>query len=308
MHPFDNFMRSIFQGTGMFNTAIRVALVALAALPVVAEKESAADLLARALQAYTANHAQQDHWNWTTVQSRRVVGKDGRELQGLPEVTVESVIRKDGRRCNAVVQWGDGAEPHMLAGDADSRCSGLDPAEIPFQVEALLKSTRVKLVKGPGLVISMQPDKSRRYNPDPKVRCTASIRATVRLDPVTYYPVHIEGEVVDSGCEAGSNQEVRYGGEPFRGPLRQMLHKGTTFVLDCALQKDKFGNDGRSYWILAEQHWSRPFQKSAEALLLMNRRFTIDPAPDRRLLEGSRTSAQEFGAESSTRFDIPKDE
>jgi hypothetical protein len=291
----------------MFTTAMRVALVALAVWPAMAEKEPAPDLLAKALQAYTTNHAQQDYWNWNTVQSRRVVGKDGRELQGLPEVTVESVIRKDGRRCNAVVQWGDGVEPHMLAGDADSRCSGLDPAEVPFQLEALLKSTRVKLVKGPGLAISIQPDKSRRYDPVAAVRCTASIRATVRLDSVTYYPVHIEGEVVDSGCEATGSQEVRYGGEPFRAPLRQMLHKGTTFVLDCALQKDKFGNSGRSYWILAEQHWSRPFQKSAQALLLMNRRFAIDPAPDRRLLEDARTSAQEFGAESSTRFDIPKE-
>ena len=292
----------------MLSAPIRVAIVALAAWPAAAaEKESAQDLLAKALQAYTANHAQQDHWNWTTVQSRKVVGKDGHELQPLPEVAVESVIRKDGHRCNAVLHWGDGVEPYMLGADADARCSGLDPSEVPFQIEALLKSTRAKLGKGPPITLSIQDDKSRRYDPSAAVRCTASIRATIRLDPATYYPLHLEGEIVDSGCEATGTQELHHGGEPFHGPLRQMLRKGTTFSLDYALQKDKFGNASRSYWIAAEQHWSRPFRNDAQGLVYMNRRFTIDPAPDRRLLEDVRTTAREFGAESSTRFDVPQE-
>jgi hypothetical protein len=76
--------------------------------------------------------------------------------------------------------------------------------------------------------------------------------------------------------------------------------------MEYALQRDKFGNAGHSYWISTEQHWFRPFRPDAQGLVYMNRRFTLAPvAPNRRLLQDERTTAQEFGAESSTKFDVP---
>ena len=282
--------------------------LAIAAYPATAQRQSAPDLLVKALAAFTANHNQQTHWNWTTEEIRVVVDGDGRELQHLPDVTAESVIRKDGRRCNAVLAWGDRVAPYALGAEPDARCSGQDPLEVPFHVESLLKSTRVKLVKDTpsAIVLSIQPDKSRQHDQAPGVRCAASIRATIRLDSSTYFPMHFDGEVVEAGCEADSAQEIRYGGAEIKGPLHHMLHKGTTFRMEYALQQDKFGNAGHSYWISTEQHWSRPFRPDAQALVYMNRRFTLAPViPNRRLLQDERTTAQEFGAESSTKFDVP---
>ncbi len=282
--------------------------MAIAAGTAAAQRQSAPDLLAKALAAFTANHDQQTHWNWTTEEIRVVIDGQGRELQHLPDVTAESVIRKDGRRCNAVLAWGDGVAPYALGAEPDARCSGQDPLEVPFRVESLLKSTRVKLVKdaASAITLSIQPDKSRLHDEAPGVRCAASIRATIRLDPNTYFPMQFEGEVVETGCEADSAQEIRYRGAEPKGPLHHMLHKGTTFRIEYALQKDKFGNAGHSYWISTEQHWSRPFRPNAQALVYMNRRFTLAPiVPNRRLLQDERTTAQEFGAESSTKFDVP---
>ena len=283
--------------------------VAMIVGPVAAQRQSAPELLKKALTAFTANNNQQKHWNWTTAETRVVIDGNGHELQHLPDVTAESAIRKDGRRCNAVLAWGDGVAPYALGGEADARCGGQDPLEVPFRVVSLLKSTRVKLVKDGtgGITLAIQPDKSRLHDEAADVRCAASIRATIRLDSSTYFPMHFDGEVVEAGCEGDSVQEIRYGGAETKGPLHHMLHKGTVFRMEYALQKDKFGNDSRSYWISTEQHWSRPFRADAQALVYMNRRFSLAPVvPKRRLLQDERTTAQEFGAESSTKFDIPE--
>jgi hypothetical protein len=274
-----------------------------------AQRQTAPELMGKAVAAFTANNSQQKHWNWSTAETRVVVDGNGHELQRLPEVTVESVIRKDGRRCTAALAWGDGVAPYALGGEPDARCGGQDPSEIPFRVGSLLKSTRVKLLKdsAAGITLAIQPDKSRLHDDAADVRCAASIRATIRLDSSTLFPMHFEGEVVEAGCEGNSAQEIRYGGAETKGPLHQMLHKGTVFRMEYALQKDKFGNDSRSYWISAEQHWSRPFRADAQGLVYMNRRFSLDPVvPNRRLLQDARTTAQEFGAESSTKFDVPE--
>lgn len=278
---------------------IRFALVLTFAATAFAQHQSAPDLLAKALAAYNANHAQQDHWNWTTEESRSMTDGNRHELQSFPDVVVESVIRKDGRRCNAVLSWGDGVKPYMLNGEADARCGGEDPSEVAFQFTSLLKSAEVKLVKNAApITLSIQRDKSRLQHTDLDVRCAASIRATIRLDSKTYFPMHVEGEVVDNGCEASSKAELHYGESQLLGSLHQMLHMGTTFRLDYALQQDKFGHPERSYWILAEQQWTRPFRKDAQSLVYMNRRFSLSVGKDRRLLDTAHTKAQEFGAQS----------
>jgi hypothetical protein len=73
-----------------------------------AQKETPAALLAKAAAAFERNFNQEKHWSWTTTEHRAVSGRDGQVLQPLPSVTVESVIRSDGRRCIAVLSWGDG--------------------------------------------------------------------------------------------------------------------------------------------------------------------------------------------------------
>jgi hypothetical protein len=171
-------------------------------------------------------------------------------------------------------------------------------------VESLLQSAKVKL--GPGspvaLTLLVEHDKSRVHDPQHDVRCTASIQATLRLDPATFYPFHIEGEVVDSGCEGETTQELHYGEEQIQRPLHRLLRKGTTFRLEYALQPDKFGNHSNSYWIPAAQHWSRPFLPSTNGVVYANRMFHLEQGiSGPRLIQDNRTTAQEFGAVSEIR-------
>src|SRR5690242_17806138 len=89
-------------------------------------------LLAKARSAYLGNQAQEKHWNWTASETRVLIDKAGRTVQSFPSVTAESVIRNDGRRCNAVVSWGDGRKPFMAEGDPDARCQAMEYFRPPF--------------------------------------------------------------------------------------------------------------------------------------------------------------------------------
>src|SRR5690348_8462523 len=60
-----------------------------------AQTESASAVMAKAAAAVERNLLQEKHWNWTTVENRRMVAADGHVLEELPSVTVESVIRAD---------------------------------------------------------------------------------------------------------------------------------------------------------------------------------------------------------------------
>ncbi|HLK67670.1 MAG TPA: hypothetical protein VKU19_29770 [Bryobacteraceae bacterium] len=277
--------------------------------PVAGQRLTATELLAKAREAFAQNRERQDHWNWTTTEERAVVDRAGRTVQPLPSVTVESVIRKDGRRCNAVLSWGDGVAPYKLNEDADTRCAGQEPTDPPFRMDALLQSATVKL--GPrsrsSITLQIQPDKSRDRDPQHEVRCTASIQATLRLDPATYFPTYLEGKVVDSGCEGDTTQELHYGEDPIRAPLHRLLRKGTEFRLQYTLQVDRFGNQANSYWIASEQHWKRPFQPRASGIVYSNRLFRLQPnIPGPTLVQDDRTSAREFGAVADIRVETDK--
>jgi len=274
----------------------------LAAIPAIAQP-SAADLLAKAQAAFDSNRRQESHWNWTTAESHVLVDGSGRMLRRLPDVTVESVIRQDGRRCNAVLSWGDGVAPYKLNEDADTRCSGRDPVDPPLRVESLLKSAKIKLLGD--FTIAIRHDKAHLHDPQPEVRCTASVEGVVRLDPATFFPVHLEGKLVDSGCEGETWAELHYGGAPVRLPSRRGLLKGTSFRMEFALQPDKYGKPENSYWISTEQHWDRPFSQIG-GIIYENRRFELN-LRNAAWVTDSRTAAQEFGVQTSTRFDtVPK--
>jgi hypothetical protein len=280
---------------------LRAACLLLMVRPAAAQRLSAADLLAKAREAFAHNQEHQDHWNWTTTENRTMVDHAGHKAQDLPWVTVESVIRQDGRRCNAVLAWGDGVEPYKLHESADARCAGQEPLEPPFRIESLLQSANVKLGARSATEIRLQilHDKPRLQDPRHDVRCTASIQATLGLDPATFFPKHLEGEVVDSGCEEETMQELHYGESQPPRPLHRLLRKGTTFRLEYELQPDKFGNHSNSYWISVEQHWSRPFQPHASGLVYSNRMFQlVQDVRGPRLIQDNRTTAQEFGVVS----------
>src|SRR5216684_933312 len=80
------------------------------------------ELLVKAIAAFRKNEPRQKHWNWQTVETRDLVDRSGKSVQSFPAVTSESLIRSDGRRCNAVVTWGDGKKPYLAEANADDRC------------------------------------------------------------------------------------------------------------------------------------------------------------------------------------------
>ena len=274
----------------------------LAALPAIAQP-SAAELLASARAAFESNRRQESHWNWTTEQTHALLDRSGRTVRQLPAVTVESVIRQDGRRCNAVVSWGDGVAPYKLNEDADTRCSGQDPVDPPLRVESLLESAKIQLVDR--FTIAIHHDKALVGDSRPEVRCTASVEGKVRLDPATLFPIHLEGKLVDTGCEGETWTELHYGDQPVKMPSRRGLFKGTSFRMEYALQPDKYGKPENSYWISTEQHWDRPFSFIV-GIIYFNRRFEVNQKSAAWVTD-SRTVAQEFGVQTNTHFDtIPK--
>jgi hypothetical protein len=60
-------------------------------------------------------------------------------------VTVESPIRSDGKRCNALLAWGDGVEPYLANASAEERCAVEKEAPETFRVDAFLESRQVKI-------------------------------------------------------------------------------------------------------------------------------------------------------------------
>src|SRR5277367_4695603 len=84
-----------------------------------ARAEDAAALLAKARAAFVENQSQERYWIWTITTTRAILDKNGNTVERIPSVTIESPIRSDGKRCNAVVAWGDGVEPYLKNASAD---------------------------------------------------------------------------------------------------------------------------------------------------------------------------------------------
>src|SRR4051812_6404108 len=114
-------------------------MIAVSFVRAAADSEAAA-VLAKAVAAYQKNLANQKHWNWTITETRELVERSGKVAHRFPDITSESVIRSDGRRCNAVTAWGDGRAPYMKDADPDERCQAYNAIGLPFDVAMLLKS------------------------------------------------------------------------------------------------------------------------------------------------------------------------
>src|SRR5438309_10774113 len=102
---------------------MRPAFITILCITSASAADDAHALLAKARAAYLENHERERYWNWTTATTRTILDKDGVEIERLPSVTVESPIRSDGKRCNAVLAWGDGQTPYLADADADARCT-----------------------------------------------------------------------------------------------------------------------------------------------------------------------------------------
>jgi hypothetical protein len=287
-------------------TTSRLGLLAFflaAALPVAAQNDAAA-LLAKAVAGFSWNQRNEKHWNWTIVETRHLLDNSGKTIQSFPSVTSESVIRSDGRRCNALTAWGDGRAPFMKDADADDRCQAFDALGTPFDVALLLRSSKAEVIEtsATAIRISVLPDKSRTHSPDYSVRCAASIKATIELDPATFFPIRIEGEVSESGCNGEFVPVVHY--ETFtRRPMVSQFRKGASFRVVYALQKDKFENPANSFWISTEQHYVQPWSSDVAVLYYWGRQVPVIRTNGHRLVKHIVTTAQEFGAGSELRFD-----
>jgi hypothetical protein len=289
----------------MLTSSVRLlAGLLAAAIPAVAADASAAALLAQSVDAFQKNLASQKQWNWSIFETRALADKSGKAVQPFPSVTSESVIRSDGRRCNAVTAWGDGRAPYLKDADPDERCQAYNALGTPFDVAALLKSANASIARqtNSAIAVSVLPDKSKLKSADFATRCAASIKATIELDPVTFFPVSIEGEVAESGCDS-QFVPVVHEGTATREPMISQFRKGATFRVTYALQKDKFDNPANSYWISDTQHYSQPWNKDARLLYYWGRQFRVPQNNGSRLVKDIKTTAKEFGAGSQLRFD-----
>ena len=256
--------------------------------------DDAAALLAKAVEAFRANQPKERNWNWQIVESRELVDRSGKTVQRFPGVTSESILRSDGRRCNAVVSWGDGRKPYLADADPDQRCQAMDAIAPPFPPLGVLLSRRGKVIeKTPAaIVIDVDPDKTRLKDPNFDIRCGASIRATVRLDAASLFPLRIEGEVAESGCDSTFNPVNQYE-TMTRGPMSSNFRKGSTFWVEWTLEKDKTGDPGKSFWIAATQHYSQPWNNDFRVLYYWGRQVPV-LREGHRLVKDLKTTAQEF--------------
>jgi hypothetical protein len=282
-----------------------LAFLLAAAIPSACAADSQASAaLAKAVAAFESNLAKQKHWNWTITETRGLLDKSGKSVVAFPPVTSESVIRSNGRRCNAVTAWGDGREPYMKDADADERCQAYDALGTPFDVAILLKSANARLQPRTGstIAIAVLPDKTKLHAPEYAIRCAASIKATIELDPAGYFPVSIEGEVAESGCDSTFVPVVHYE-TASRQPMVGQFRKGAAFLVKYALQKDRFENPENSYWISVTQHYLQPWNSEAKLLYYWGRQFRVFPNHATHLVKDVKTTAQEFGVGSQLRFD-----
>ena len=104
--------------------------------------KDATAILANARTAFLENRQRERFWTWTTISDRSITDKAGTVLKKLPQVTIESPIRSDGKRCNAVLAWGDGVEPYLANASADERCKVEKESPETFTIAAFLKAGR----------------------------------------------------------------------------------------------------------------------------------------------------------------------
>jgi hypothetical protein len=273
-----------------------------------AQAQDAADLLQKARTAFLANRSQERYWIWTSVTTRSILDKAGQTLEALPSVTIESPIRTDGQRCNAVLAWGDGVEPYLKNASAEERCKVEEevPAVIQMDAVLMLDRVRVRARTDSEITLTVHPDKRARESENAAKRCAGSLEGTIGLDPETYFPKRIDLTVVATGCERNQTElEDHYEGVTVK--IAGGYLKGTHLSIDYALQRDKTGDALRNFWIAAHRRSFQPFRKNTVGVMISGRRFKLSSnGPDRQGLTEVVTAATEVSAESLLKVELPK--
>lgn len=262
--------------------------------------DDARALLAKAHAAYLENRERERYWNWTTTVTRTVIDKQGAVLQEIPSVTIESPIRSDGKRCDALLAWGDGRKPYLADASADQRCKVKEETGEPFQVEALLEARQVRIARRTkdAVVLALRPDKGMDRASDPLKRCIASMEGSIELDASTLFPRRIALKAAGSGC-AQRMPVVNHYDSVMVETAVSTLGKGAVVERDYALQRDKTGNRSKDYWACIRSRSVRPLPAGAANLIVWSRRIPIQSAePGRHIVVDSATTASELTAES----------
>lgn len=288
---------------------LKLATPALLLAASVAAQDATA-LLAKARTAFIENHERERFWNWTTVSLRSIVDKNGAPLEELPSVTIDSPIRSDGKRCNAVLAWGDGVEPYLANASADERCSVEKEVSSIFKLESFLESRQVKIQSrsDSAITLAIREDKSTADASDPVKRCVASTRGTIQIDLATYFPVQIEVTMPGVACEQKKVSASNHYDDAVLKNVTGGYTKGTLLRFDYELQKDKTDDAAKNFWICVRTHSVRPLQKKGSGMLISGRRFELSSSgPGRSMLLDGRTTASELSAESLIKFETVKE-
>jgi hypothetical protein len=267
-------------------------------------------LLAKAHSAFVENQRRERYWNWTTIENRSILDKSGKVIEKIPSITVDSPIRSDGKRCNAVLAWGDGREPYLVNARADERCALEQETPSLFRIEAVLESRELKVESRDesSIALAIHQDKDLAVSADPVQRCIGSLEGTIQLDAATFFPKRINVTVATNGCEQGKIAATDHynGGVALKSV--DGYPKGTVLQFEYALQKDKTGNASKDFWICVHEHSVWPLQKNATGMLIAGRLFKLaSKGADRQGVIEVTTKATELSAESMVKFETEKD-
>ena len=282
----------------------RIAM-AILLLPSIVFAQDAAVLLAKARTAFIENRQRERYWNWTTVTTRTILGKDDQVMETLPSVTVESPISSTGERCNAVLAWGDGREPYLADASADERCAVEREYQEVLKIPDVLASRKVKIQSRSAtrITLAISPDSNRMTSKDPAERCAASVHATLYLDPASSFPKAIEIRVPGRSCELMvAATENHYGDTELRH-VRGGYPKGAVLDFEFEFHRDKAGNTTKDFWIGTHRHSVRPLSNNNGGMIVSGRLFPLQTGPNRRLVMDTRTTATELSAESTLTFE-----
>jgi hypothetical protein len=303
-------------------------LIAIALVPLLSAGASAQDaaklkdawaLLEKARAAFVENQKRDRYWNWTAVESRSILDKSGKVVEKIPSVTVDSPIRSDGKRCNAVLAWGDGREPYLVNATADERCTV--EKEIPgvFRIEALFESHHVKVESrdASSIVLAIGQDKELVSSGDPSERCAGSVEGKIQLDAATFFPKRIDVTVATNGCmqtrrtgvdHYGAESTSKSPGDSPANPVFSGLLKGSVLQFEYEAQKDKTGDAAKDFWTCVHKHSVRLLQQGTTGMFVSGRLFRLTGrGPDRRVVVDATTKAAELSAESLLKFETEKD-
>ena len=146
------------------------------------------------------------------------------------------------------------------------------------------------------ITLAIREDKQAMESTDPVTRCVASVRGTIRVDPATFFPMHIEVTTPGDRCILRRLDVPNHYDDEVLKNVVGGATKGTFVRYDYELQTDKNGNASKNFWICTHLYSLRPMQKNATAMLISGRRFPTPGAGDRRVILETRTKASELSA------------